>query len=82
VVTVKDGNIVIPNAFSPNGDGINDTWQIKLLNSFLNAKVQVFNRQGQLVFNTKGYSKPWDGTSNGKPLPIGTYYYVIEPEMV
>ena len=79
VVTVKDGNIVIPNAFSPNGDGINDTWQIKLLNSFLNAKVQVFNRQGQLVFNTKGYSKPWDGTSNGKPLPIGTYYYVIEP---
>ncbi len=79
VVTVKDGNIIIPNAFSPNGDGINDVWEIKLLSSFLSVKVQVYNRQGQMVFNSVGYNSPWNGTHNGKPLPVGTYYYIIEP---
>jgi gliding motility-associated-like protein len=44
--------------------------------------VQVFNRYGQIVFESRGYTKPWDGTlggNNGKTLPFGTYYYVIEP---
>jgi len=41
--------------------------------------MQIFNRYGQLVFESKGYTKPWDGTMNGKQLPFGTYYYVIEP---
>lgn len=79
IVTVKDGNIIIPNAFSPNGDGMNDVWEIKLPSSFQSAKVQVFNRQGQVVFSSVGYSTPWNGTHNGKYLPVGTYYFVIEP---
>lgn len=69
----------IPNTFTPNGDGINETWIIQNLADYPNVRVQVFNRYGQLVFESKGYSKPWDGSMNGKWLPFGTYYYVIEP---
>jgi gliding motility-associated-like protein len=73
--------IIIPNAFSPNGDGINDTWGITNLGDYPNAVVEVFNRFGQPVFRSLGgYSKAWDGKLNGKELPIGTYYYIIEPK--
>ena len=71
---------IIPNTFTPNNDGINDTWRIDYLDTYPDNRVQVFNRYGQLVFESHGYSKPWDGTYNGKPLPIGTYYYIIEPK--
>ncbi|MEJ7676523.1 MAG: gliding motility-associated C-terminal domain-containing protein [Segetibacter sp.] len=70
--------VIIPNAFSPNGDGINDTWNIKALNSYNDYGLSVFNRYGQIVYTTKNYSKPWDGSFNGKPLPIGTYYYLVD----
>lgn len=71
-------NIMVPNAFSPNGDGINDVWNIDALNTYPESDTRVFNRYGQVVFESKGYSKPWDGTFNGKPLPVGTYYYTID----
>jgi gliding motility-associated-like protein len=70
----------VPNAFSPNGDGIHDVWLIKYLESYPGATIDVFNRYGQTVFTSVGYSRPWDGTSNGKALPVGTYYYVIDPK--
>lgn len=79
LITVKDYELNIPNAISPNGDGINDTWKINLLSTYIYSKIQVFDRNGQLVFNTVGYNKEWDGTKNGKPLPVGNYYYIIEP---
>jgi gliding motility-associated-like protein len=69
----------IPNAFSPNGDNINDFWEIDRINEYPGVTIQVFNRYGQIVYNSVGYGKPWDGTSNGKPLPVATYYYVIKP---
>lgn len=69
----------IPNTFTPNHDGINDVWAIEYLDTYPNNRVQVFTRAGQLVFESRGYSKPWDGTMNGKPLPFDTYYYIIEP---
>jgi gliding motility-associated-like protein len=71
--------IHIPNAFSPNGDGIHDRWEIKYLNAYPGATVEVFNRYGQLVYKSAGYSTSWDGTFNGSPLPVGTYYYIINP---
>jgi gliding motility-associated-like protein len=70
----------VPNAFSPNGDGVHDKWEIQYLDSYPGATVDIFNRYGQKVFESKGYAKPWDGTVNGKSLPIGTYYYIIDPK--
>jgi len=71
--------LVVPNVFSPNGDGINDTWVIRYLNKYPSADVQVFNRWGQPVYHVTGYTMPWDGTYKGQPQPIGTYYWIIRP---
>jgi gliding motility-associated-like protein len=70
----------IPNIFSPNGDGVHDTWVIKYLESYPGCTVEVFNRYGQKVFASIGYPNPWDGTVNGKPVPVGTYYYIVDPK--
>ena len=73
---------VIPNVFSPNNDGINDTWQITYLNSYPDCVVNIFNRYGQAVFHSAGYKTAWDGNHNGKLLPVGTYYYVIDTRRI
>ncbi len=72
--------IKVPNAFSPNGDGINDTWAILYLDSYPDCTVDVYNRYGQPVFHSTGYTRQWDGRTNGQPLPVGTYYWVINPK--
>jgi gliding motility-associated-like protein len=66
-----------PNAFSPNGDGINDKWMISNLSDYPGSYVEIFNRYGQRIFYSAGYNDPWDGTLSGKPMPVATYYYVI-----
>lgn len=71
---------IIPNAFSPNGDGIHDRWRIQYLESYPGATVDVYDRYGGLVYSSIEYAVDWDGTRNGKPLPIGTYYYIINPK--
>lgn len=71
---------VIPNAFTPNGDGNNDTWDIKYLDSYPGCTVDIFNRSGQKVYNSTGYGIAWDGRYNGVSLPIGTYFYIIDPK--
>ncbi|MCO5945297.1 gliding motility-associated C-terminal domain-containing protein [Mucilaginibacter sp. RT5R15] len=80
LVTVKvlKNEIVIPNTFTPNGDGINDTWDITYLSDYKDATIDIYNRWGQHLFHSIGYSKAWDGTYNSKRLPAGTYYYVID----
>jgi gliding motility-associated-like protein len=70
--------ITPPNTFTPNGDGINDTWAIKDITAFPKCNVKIFSRYGQEVFQSTGYSKEWDGTYKGKLLATGTYYYVIK----
>jgi gliding motility-associated-like protein len=69
--------IIIPNAFSPNGDNYNDRWEIPGLNSYPLAEVFLFDRYGREVFRVRNY-KPWDGTKSGQPIPAATYYYVID----
>ena len=71
------GNIKIPNAFSPNGDGINDSWRIDGLSAYTDCDVSVYNRYGAELFRTRGYQQQWDGKNKGTILPSGTYYYVI-----
>jgi gliding motility-associated-like protein len=70
----------IPSAFSPNGDGINDVWNIKYISSYPGAVIQVFDRYGKKVFTSTGYNTPWDGKIGGKLLPVGVYYYIIDPK--
>lgn len=76
VLTVNPGPF-IPNAFTPNGDGINDTWNIKNIDFYPNCTVMIFNRWGQNVYSSIGYGIPWDGTYHGSALPTATYYYII-----
>ncbi len=72
--------IIVPNAFTPNGDGSNDTWNIAALLSYPNCTVSIYNRYGAAVYQSKGYQYPWDGRMNGKQLPAGTYYYIIDTQ--
>ncbi len=74
--------IVVPQGFSPNGDGINDTWVIENITSFSRNNVKVFNRWGNRVFEANNYQNNWNGKSTegggSNQLPVGAYLYVIE----
>ena len=77
-VTVSCDKIKIFNAFSPNNDGINDFFVIEGIEKFPNNIVNVYNRWGTQVMNTKGYKNDWDGKWNNINLPDGTYFYIFE----
>ena len=71
-------SIDIVSFFSPNSDGINETWQVKEIDRYPNNQVWIFTRTGYEVFNTQNYRNDWTGTQNGNPLPEGSYYYRID----
>lgn len=73
-------SLVIPNIFSPNGDGINDRWVIEHLDNYPGSVVQLYNRYGQMIHRFIGYTTPWDGKIKGADAPVGTYYYIIDPK--
>ncbi len=68
----------IPNAFTPNGDGVNDTWIIEYIEKYPLAEVFVFNRWGQKLYDAKNNTGPWDGYYDGKKVPTGAYTYIID----
>ncbi|HIA35794.1 MAG TPA: T9SS type B sorting domain-containing protein [Flavobacteriales bacterium] len=72
--------ISIPTAFTPNGNGSNDTWEITNLSLIPESRVTVYNRWGDIVFNSTGYEIPWDGKHmlTNTVLPTAVYYYIIE----
>ena len=79
------GNLLIFNEFSPNGDGVNDTFVINGIEDYPNSSLEVYNRWGNIVYKTRNYRNDWGGISNGRAtintqeeLPIGTYYYVLD----
>jgi gliding motility-associated-like protein len=84
LVRIKDClTLVIPDAFSPNGDGVNDTYVIHNLESYPDNSFQVFNRWGNKVLDRSPYNNDWDGTNQfgsvfGEQLPESTYYYVLD----
>ncbi|WBO86483.1 T9SS type B sorting domain-containing protein [Hymenobacter yonginensis] len=79
VTVVVRPPIRIPNAFTPNGDGRDDTWQIEFIEQFPDNTVTIFNRWGSKIFSANNYSRAneWRGDINGQPAPVGTYYYVV-----
>ena len=79
-VTINDCYVLdVSSAFTPDGDGINDTWLIAELSTrYPNNNVTIFNRWGQVLYNSDGYLIPWDGRFDNKDLPVGSYYYIID----
>lgn len=72
-----DNTVFIPNTFTPNGDGFNDELVVSIVN-ISSYKIQIFNRLGAQVFSSTNIFENWKGTYKGQPLPVGTYYYVID----
>jgi gliding motility-associated-like protein len=68
----------ITSAFSPTGDGSNDTWGVPDLRVFQGVRIQIFDRGGVMVFYTENPDIRWDGTHQGKEMPIGSYFWTIE----
>ena len=77
VTVISD--LIVPNVFSPNGDGINDTWEILGTENYQEVYVVVYDRSGQKVLEAVNYNplRFWNGTQRGKALPTSTYFYVI-----
>ena len=79
VKPINEACLVIPNAISPNGDLINDVWNIGMKELYPSMEVIIFNRWGETIWRSeRGYPRPWDGTSNGSSLPIDSYHYIID----
>jgi gliding motility-associated-like protein len=77
-ITVVPYCVKPSNAFTPNGDGINEKWSLTDgFSCIQRIKAQVYNRYGSKVFESNDYKNNWDGTREGKPLPDGTYYWVV-----
>jgi gliding motility-associated-like protein len=68
------------NILTPNGDGKNDKWVIKNIDSYPNNEVSIYDRTGRLVYTRRNYNNEWDATMNGAPLGEGTYYYILTIE--
>lgn len=82
-VTVIPYCVKIMNAFTPNGDGINDRWMVTNGNTCTNqVMVKVFNRYGSVVYENDNYQNDWNGEYKGKPVADGTYYYVIQYRLI
>jgi len=77
--TRKDfSSLTISNSYTPNGDRFNDTWGVPEIRFYEGARISVYDRGGSRLFYTENPDIRWDGTYNGKDMPVGTYYWVIE----
>ena len=77
VLVSNEECINIPSAFTPNSDGLNDTWILRNIELYPGNSVKILNRWGLVVHESSNYNEPWDGRYNGDDLPSGTYYYVV-----
>ncbi|MDC3368682.1 gliding motility-associated C-terminal domain-containing protein [Flavobacteriaceae bacterium] len=72
--------LILPDFFSPNGDGVNDTWVIGEIQRYSTNQVWVYDATGNLVFNQKQYGNDWGGTNDGQVLPKASYLYMIDAD--
>ena len=77
---LRDDVLFPSQFFSPNGDGINDTWNVVNTNLFPNCEVWIYTRSGELIFNKKGYANDWTGLLNGQPIPEASYVYMVDQD--
>jgi len=77
ITVVEDFKVDATNILTPNGDGRNDKWVIRNLDSYPDNEVSIFDRSGRMIYHRVNYSNDWDATLNGSPLAEGTYYYVL-----
>ncbi|MDC0313558.1 gliding motility-associated C-terminal domain-containing protein [Flavobacteriales bacterium] len=70
-------DLVIPSGFTPDGDLVNDDWELIGIDQYPDCQVEIFNKWGNSIFTSTGYTTAWDGTVNGSPLPVGAFYYII-----
>jgi gliding motility-associated-like protein len=83
IVVCNNGNLFVPNTFSPNGDGMNDVFYVRGKGLTTIQSMRIFDRWGQMVFEKRNFApndpaSGWDGTMNGKKAPIDVYIYTIE----
>ena len=85
LVTIQMNDAIdLPNVFTPNGDGENDTYVIRGIDKFPGSVLEIYNRWGNLVYRNGNYDNSWNGFANvkmvlgNKQLPVGTYYYIFE----
>ena len=77
VITVIN-DLRFAQAFSPNGDGVNDVFYIEGIGMYTDCRLTIVNRYGLLVYESVGYQEPWDGTYKGELMPVGSYFFVID----
>ena len=77
---LPDDELFPAQVFSPNGDGINESWKIVNTDLFPNCEVWIYTRSGELVYNKREYRNDWQGLVNGAPLPESSYIYLVDKE--
>ena len=86
-IDIYDAALKVPEAFSPNGDGLNDNLVFTGLENYPQSHLHVYTRSGQLVYQSDDYQNDWDGRTlsparagltNNERVPTGTYYYILE----
>ena len=79
IVTISESHLEMPNAFSPNGDGINDLYKAKSNHkSIVEFHAYIFNRYGQKLYDWTDINGGWDGTSHGSPVKDGVYFVYVK----
>ena len=76
-ITIAESSLKVPNAFSPNGDGVNDDFKVYNAQSIVSFSATILNRWGQKLYSWNNVDDGWDGTYNGRPVKAGVYYVVV-----
>jgi len=77
-LSIETDECIVPTVISPNGDGMNDTWEISCVKNNPDNEVVIFNRWGDEVYRAEPYNNDWEGTYNNEDLPDGTYFYIFK----